>query len=419
MIRQRKIFYGWWVAVALFGVGMLSPMARYSMAAFFPFVSSELGWSRTIIGSAQSFTMWVYGAFSILSGWMIDTVGSRKTIFLGGLLCFCGWMLLSTVKSVWQLYLYYGLIMALAVSMSYYVPIQATIRKWFIKQAGLVAGIIAAALSVGTALFTPFLTEMSSFFGWRETSVIFAFALGLPIILLAFFIIRDTPESMGLYPDNEEILPASSEDIEVAEESWTAKEVVKMPQFWLFFIAFSISGIPLQGILSHLVMWGVDLGSTMAVAGIFVTAMSVPSIISKIWGGWLGDKYGKKRIIIISNLFCFLVMLWAWQGIRDARSLIAFAILMGIGYGLPIGLFTPYLGDLFGRAHVGFILGINSAGYGLIGGCGALIWGMIFDMTGNYNPTCLVSAVCYAVAGIAVFLIRPLVKEEYHQPDRW
>jgi len=88
------------------------------MAAFFPFISSDMEWSRLTIGLAQSLSLWAYAFFVLLSGRMTDRLGSRKTIFLGGLLCLGGWILLSTVQSLWQLYLYYGLIMALAVSMT-------------------------------------------------------------------------------------------------------------------------------------------------------------------------------------------------------------------------------------------------------------------------------------------------------------
>jgi len=407
MNRQRKIFYGWWVFIALFLIGMLAPMGRYCMAAFFPFISSELGWSRSIIGSAQTLTFWVYAVFVLLSGWMTDRIGGRKTIFLGGFLCFGGWILLSTVESLWQLYLYYGLIMGVAVSMSHYVPIQATARKWFSKRAGLVAGTTTAAFAVGSSIFTPLLTEMSDSFGWRTTSVISAFAFGIAVMLLAFFVIRDTPESMGLRPDGESPTPASNGDRMVVEKAWTIKEAVKTPQLWFLFVVYSVIGIPIQGLLAHLVMWGVDLGSTRATAGIFVTAMTMPSIAARIGGGWLGDRYGKRKIMIISYVCCVLLLLWAWQGVSTAQHLITFAILFGFGYGIPVGLFSPYLGDLFGRANIGALFGIITMGYGFVGGSGAVIWGAIFDTSGSYGLACLVSAVCYAIAVIAIFLVRP------------
>ena len=153
-------------------------------------------------------------------------------------------------------------------------------------------------------------------------------------------------------------------------------------------------------------MWGVDLGASKAEAGIFMSIMLLPSIASKIGGGWLGDKLGKKKVLIISQLGCLLVMLWAWKYIHARDHLKVFAGLMGLGYGLPMGLFAPFLADLFGREHVGALFGILTLGHGLVGGCGPLLWGYVFDTYGTYNPACIISAACYGAVTISVFMIR-------------
>lgn len=407
MIKQRHIFYGWWVVVGVFIIGMLGPLGRYCMTAFLPFITTEFGWSRSMIGLAQSLTLWMYALFVLLSGSMVDRIGSRKTFFIGGIVTLAGWMLLSTMKSPWQLYLYFGVLMALAVSMTHAVPTQATTRKWFKKRAGLVVGITAAAFAVGTSILMPLMTGMADSHGWRYTSLICGVSFSVVIMLVAFLIVRDTPESMGLYPDGEKIAP-SSENPAISEVSWTVKEATKTSQLWLLFITYSMIGIPIQGMLASLVAWGVDVGSTKASAGLFITALTIPSIAGKVGGGWLGDKYGKRQLIFIGSIVGMLVMLYGWQAVYTQKSLIVFAILMGITYGLPFALFTPYLGDLFGRTYVGSLFGLVTLGHGLIGGCGPLIWGRVCDAFGSYNIACLISAICYAIAAIATLFIRPL-----------
>lgn len=406
--RRQRIFYGWWVVIALFGVGMVGSMVRYSLTAFFPFISSELGWSRSLIGSGQTLSVLIYALLVPFVGWITDRVGGRKIIFIGGLINLCGWILLSTMKSLWQLYVYYGLITAVAVGMNHYVPIQATGRKWFIKRAGLVGGILVAAFAVGTSILIPLLTTMASSSGWRTTSLICGSAFGLFILFLALFVIRDTPESIGLSPDGEGLTQTFLGKKEVTAETWPVKEALKTSQFWLLFITYSLPGIPLNGLLAHLVMWGVDLGSSRAAAGIFITALTLPMAVGAPLGGWLGDKYGKKRIIAIGFLCALLIMLWAWQGVHTPQQLILFGIMVGISLNLPLGLFTPYLGDLFGRANVGSLFGILTLGWGLIGGTGAFLWGIIFDTSGSYNFACLVSTICYAIAVAAVMFVQPV-----------
>src|SRR4030042_3224468 len=105
----------------------------------------ELGWSRETISLAQSIAIWLYALFVVLSGVLVDRIGSRKTFLIGGALTILGWVLFSTVQAPWQLYLYYGLLLSLAVGMTHYVPVMATTRKWFRKRAGLGAGITGSA----------------------------------------------------------------------------------------------------------------------------------------------------------------------------------------------------------------------------------------------------------------------------------
>jgi len=407
MISKTKnnIFYGWWVLIALLAIEMISPMGRYSVTAFFPFLSSELRWSRSLVGSAQTMGLWVYAILVPFSGWMVDRIGSRKTLILGGFLSLGGWGLLSTIRTPWQLYCYYGLIMALAVSMCHMVPIQATANKWFRKRAGVVTGFTSAAFGVGISIFIPLVTNMASSMGWRTTSMVYGITVGIVIMILAFSVVRDTPESIGIKPHSESPTQVSKNNVTI-KESVSTRDAIKTSAFWLLFVAYGLLGVPLQGVLAHLVVWGVDLGASKAQAGVFITAMFLPSIVSKIAGGLVGDILGKKRIIIVGQIFCLLVMLWAWQSVHTNKTLMIFAMLTGLGYGLSMGLFTPYLTDLFGRANVGALFGVLTLGHGLIGGCGPLIWGFVSDTFGKYNIACLISAACYGAAAAAVFPIR-------------
>ena len=377
------------------------------MTAFFPFITSELGWSRSTIGFAQSLAIWLYAFFVLLSGVLVDRIGSRKTFLIGGAITLVGWVLLSTTKSPWQLNLYYGVILALAVSMTHYVPIIATSRKWFVRRAGLVAGITAGAWAVGNSIFSPVMTELAAAHGWRYTSLILGICFGVIIILLAYFIIRDTPESLGLRPDGgTSALPTdSSASIEI---SWAVKRAVKTPQFCLLLLAYSIYNIGVIGLVAHVVVWGTDLGRLQATAGVFSTAFAASWAFSCIVGGWLGDRYGKKRVMPIGLMLSAAAMLYGWLGVHTQQGLIALAIAVGFSTGLQVPLYVPLLGDLFGRANVGSLFGILTFGYGLIGGCGPLIWARLYEATRSYNVACLISAVCYAIAAVALLFVRPI-----------
>jgi len=403
-----RVFYGWWLLIALFIVGTIGPMARYSVSAFFPALSADLHWSRSLVGTAQSISLWAYSFLSILTGWMVDRFGARKTVFIGGAFCLVGWFLLSTVASVWQFYLYYGIVMAIAVSNTHLVPLQSTSRKWFVKRGGLAGGIVGSAFALGTAVFSPVLTSLTASFGWRQVSMAAALLSGIPIMLLAYLVIRDTPESVGQYPDGASEPPAAQSNNAPNGSHWTIKDALKTPQFWLLFFVYSLLGVVYNGLLAHLVIWAVDLRTTAAAAGLFVTLFNGPSIVARVSGGLLGDRYGKKGIILVGTSFSLLVMLVGWRGVSSPLLLGIFSVAVGLGIGLSNTLFAPYLGDLFGRKNVGSLFGVLTLGWGLIGGAGPLLWGEIHDRTGSYGLALMTSVVCYALAVAMLLLVRPL-----------
>jgi MFS family permease len=407
LAKKQPIFYGWWILVGLFAIDAVAGLGRYCLAAFLPFIMDELGWARETISLAQSLAIWLYALFVLLSGALVDRIGSRKTFLIGGAVSVLGWVLLSTAQSPWQLYLYYGVLLALAVSMTHYVPVMATTRKWFRKQAGLVAGIAGSAWAVGNSIFIPVMTGLADSHGWRYTSLTLGICFGAVIILCALFIIRDTPESMGLYPDSEASPPLVN-GAALVEISWDIKRAVKTSQFLLLFLSYSVYNIGLNGIVAHAVAWGTDLGSSEATAGIFSTALAVPWILGCVMGGWLGDKYGKGRVMPIGLMIATAAMLYGWLGVHTQQGLIALSIGVGLGTGLQVPLYAPLLGDFFGRARVGSLFGILTFGYGLIGGWGPLIWATLREATGYYNAAALISAVCYAIAMVALLLVRPM-----------
>ena len=166
--------------------------------------------------------------------------------------------------------------------------------------------------------------------------------------------------------------------------------------------------IGLNGMVAHAVTWGTELGSPPATAGIFSTAFAAAWMVGSVAGGWLGDKYGKGWVMPIGLVIATAAMLYGGLGVRTQPGLIGLSIGVGLGTGLQVPLYAPLLGDLFGRAGLGSLFGILTFGYGLIGGWGPLIWARLRETTGSYNDAALASTICYAMAAVALLLIRPV-----------
>jgi sugar phosphate permease len=295
------------------------------------------------------------------------------------------------------------------------IPTQAVARKWFVKRAGLVAGIIAATFGIASAFLFPLLTQLAATHGWHSTLWQCAIILEVIIVLLAVFLVRDTPESVGLHPNGalEPIGEASqSAERAPAEPCYNLRQALKTPQLWLIAIAVGFTSMVIVTYIGHLTNWAFKLGVDPAETGKFMTAWAFPSIAARVGGGWLGDKLGKRGVLIVVCVILTGVMIYGWLGVHSPSSLYAFSIAGGFFMIIPIVLATPFLGDLFGRRYLGTIGGFMGIIGGLITGFGPWLWGYVATTMGSYNPVLLYMAIGYAISCVCIACIRPTKVEE-------
>ncbi|MBW2006181.1 MAG: hypothetical protein JRI72_16570 [Deltaproteobacteria bacterium] len=103
-------FYGW---IALAGAMLVyfttSGTFFYSYGVFLPAMCSEYGWSRALVGGGLSVALLAFGLPSPLIGASIARFGPRANIVFGNLLVAIGLAGMSIATKVWQIYLFYGI----------------------------------------------------------------------------------------------------------------------------------------------------------------------------------------------------------------------------------------------------------------------------------------------------------------------
>jgi MFS family permease len=422
--KKSNIFYGWWIVFSCSVIALISGSSRFSFTMFFPTLIDDLGWTRAMLGFGLTLHMWVYAVTVIFSGYIVDKYGARVIMCIGGVIIIIGLALASTMTKVWHFYLYYGVILAIGVALSFMVPILGTIRKWFIKKAGLALALTNVGGGLGGALMAVIIPTMILAFGWRNAWLYLGFILGAIIIILAAIFIRKDPESMGLLPDGTakidpkeitgESQQAQSGDI---EEIWTVREAMKTRSFWCLLIAGCVSAIPGIGITGHIAAWGVDIAKTGGITAIeamghiklAVSLSAIAVIVGGMIGGPLSDRIGRKLIICLglgadSVLFLFVAQ------IDTLMWVVISAILMGFFGGFIGPAAGAYLGDIFGRYALATIFSLMVFAIGIVGGAGSVIFGWIYDINGSYDWAWIISSVLMAITLILYSLTRKEVK---------
>ena len=399
--RNRfPFFYGWVVVGIAFICQVIVYGMRNSFAVFYVPILNEFEQSRADTALIFSINVGVYGLIGPLSGSFIDRFGPRKVMAVGVILLALSAMACSQASEIWHLYLLFGLVMAIGMSLAGFVPNVAILANWFVKRRGTAFGIFISGW--GLSFFVTIVSQyLISIFGWRNSFLILG--SGILVILMPLILIfhRHHPADMGLVPDGDTALAEDDAgnavaattasfvvDKEWAATEWTILKVLRNPRFWaLFFANFLIWGIVETLLVAHQVACAVDAGFTATVAATMVTVFGVMVAVGVLGGGFLSDRLGRELTFSAGSMMAILaiVVLMLLGSSSPTWMLFLYGVTMGIGLGIDGPVLTAALADMFQGRNFGAINGLAVMGFGLAGAFSPWLGGFIFDITGDYG----------------------------------
>ena len=170
-IKRAQFYYGYIVAGASIVLQVIMWGIFNTYGVFFIPLQDEFTWSRAEISGARSLSMFVWGFLGILLGNLNDRYGPRVIIAVCGCFFGLGYFLMSQINSIWQLYLFHGLIVGIGVSATD-VVILSTVAHWFVKKRGMMTGIIKAGTGLGMFIMPLAATGLISSYSWRTSYMI-------------------------------------------------------------------------------------------------------------------------------------------------------------------------------------------------------------------------------------------------------
>src|SRR6266536_1195334 len=180
-----RIHTRWFQLVASLIAMIMIANLQYSWTLFVKPMQTATGWKLSDIQWAFTlfilFQTWVQPA----QGFLIDRLGPRLFTTLAGVLCGIGWAglgLVTTLPMLYTLYVIAGVGAALV-----YGGCMGSALKWFTKERGLAAGIIAAGFGGGTALFVPVIASMIAKDGYKTAFLYTGVFQGVMILIVAQF----------------------------------------------------------------------------------------------------------------------------------------------------------------------------------------------------------------------------------------
>ncbi|MFC2009778.1 MFS transporter [Chloroflexota bacterium] len=378
-MRKPAIFYGYKIATAGFIIQAVGIGTYITFGVFFKPIIDELGWSRAALSGAQSLAILVSGVVGILIGRLNDKYGPRVLMSVTSLCFGLGLLAMAWLNDIWQVYIFYGILVGVGMSSINILPLTA-IARWFVKKRGLMSGLVKSGTGFGQFAIPLVVGALIYGVGWRNTYIL----IGLAVILLlvtASQVLRKNPESMGLEADGEK---TSANGVRHQESGATSREAMHTLRFWLILFSIFATRFCLASIMLHLIPHVTDIGILPVVAAGILSTIGGVSIGGRITAGFMVDRIGSRNSLMICTLILVLTMLWI-QYITVTWMFFLFAVVYGFIHGGINTIFSPIVADYFGtRAH-GTLLGVIM--FGAAGGSafGTVITGHVFDLTLSYG----------------------------------
>ncbi len=402
MTRRSTLFYGWIVVAVAALVALVTAGVRSAPGAFILSMTEEPGWSTAAVSFAAAVGLVVFGLAGPLSGWLMGRIGVRAVVVLSLTITAGALTATSLVREIWQLTLAFGFLSGLGTGLVASVLGATVATRWFVRDRGLVTGLLSASTSTGQLIFVPLLTTLAVVAGWRLGALVLA-ALCLILVVPVVRWVRNDPADIGERP-----LGAAAGDIVRVPppEPRIMRRAVRTSDFWFLAGTFFVCGATSNGLVGqHFIPHAVDHGFTAVAASSALALMGFFNFVGTIASGWLTDRWDPRKLLLIYYSFRG-VSLFLLPFVHDTLTIGAFAVLFGLDYIATVPPTVALVADRFGRPNVGVVYGWIFAAHMIGAAIAAWVAGIVRDSVGDYAAAFVAAGWIAIIAGFAALAIR-------------
>ncbi len=286
------------------------------------------------------------------------------------------------------------------------------IGHWFPTKRGVAMGLLTAGYPLSAATTSTIAGKFAGTVGYSVYYMMIAvIALIVGIIILVF--VRDFPEELGGYPDNNPAFDkeAAAKEHQAALEylktsKWTRLKCLKTPRIWNIWIAVGVTGFMSMGIMSNFVTkfmtMGYELNTVLGMLGI----AGVLAIPGSIFVGWLDVKIGTKKTGILVSVLALIAVLCILTKSTTLHyvALPILAVMLGGSSNLMVACTSVIWGRYDFKNAFSVIQPLNSVmlGVGIT----------VVSACNGVDPTCTVAYVVMAIMAVIGLIAMCVLKLE-------
>jgi MFS family permease len=405
-LTRFPVFYGWVILVVVsLAIFVSGPGQTYTISIFVEPIIEEMGWSRTLISTLYTAGSLAAATAMIFVGRLLDRYGARSMLFIICVLFGFAALWMSRINRPSDLFWGFLALRTLGQGSLTLIP-TTLLALWFVRQRGRVTALAGLGGAASLAIIPPVAHIIILNFGWRDTWVVFAFAIWGLLLIPVVALVRRSPESVGLRPDGDppshESYEQDSELLSQDELDWTPKEAMRTRSFWLLLFTGSSQSLISTALVFHQVSLFNSKGLDASLAAVTLTVMAISNVLGNLLAGFLVDKFPNRYVLASAQLVTIVAMLSIFT-ISQPWHAFVYVGTLGLGNGLFMNATTVIWPNYFGRKYLGSIRGIATASMVAFAAMGPMPFGILYDRTGNYTSAIIIFLLLPAACTLAAF----------------
>ena len=338
---------------------------------------------------------WAFSAFILaetwlvpFEGWMVDRVGPRVMLAIGGVLVGVGWVGAGLATSVHELIVLYTL-GGVGAGVVYGGTIGNAL-KWFPDHRGLCVGLTSGAYGAGTALTVWPISRMIETSGYAHTLVVWGIIQGCLVVIASLFLAQPPK---GWVPAGWS--QKDSQRVRTSAVDFTPWQMMRQGSFWIIYLMMTMLafiGLVVTAQLNPIArFYGVDKVTVLFGMSALVLAIEVDRILNGVtrpFWGWVSDRIGRENTMFIAFSLQAVTVFSLLQLIDRPIWFIVLSGMCFFAWGEIFSLFPAITGDLFGRTWATTNYGVVYTAKGMASilagpvaaavGSGAMGWEPVF-----------------------------------------
>lgn len=385
------------LAAALIGVACgASPLPFNVLPLVMGPISAEFHWDF----AATSAGVTVFGIIAALLapfyGGLSDRFGVRPVVLwslLAFAAVFASFYFLPASKTGYLLF--WAVLGAIGIG-STPVTWSRAISLWFNRHRGLALGIMLLGTSLAAMVVPQIAQAAISRGGWR---------MAFPVVALLPLLIAIPIALLWFREPRADERPAGIADTTGAIFGINLRDAVRGHRFWILFTSILLTAFAYGGAHIHIAQIVGLHGFSAEVAASVLGVVAVGILVGRLLVGFLFDRFWAPGVafpaLLLPAIACWLLM-----GTDAGMShVIVGGFLLGFAAGTESDVIAYLAAKYFGMAHYGRIYGVLYMPFAIGSAISPIIYGMVRDRTGGYDPMLIAAMVMFAAGGALLPLL--------------